>query len=143
MSTNLYKHIDPTLQSADYRTFGTGVAINGSAFEFNGAGPTSAIGSGTGLDLTDLINDYFAKGGAYEISVFVSGHSNSSVQAKLLNGASANLNVAGNGWTSPVPITAGVATGSGLAFLGVSATVLNILPDTNDPDGSFVRITTA
>lgn len=137
MTLNLY--VDPAL-AATYTAFGSGIAHVNDTFVFNDATNLDAqsIVNGNAI-LPDLL-DRIAAGGKYYISVNVANYAHGDGRAKLCAGSYFSLGITGNGWSTPVAITAGTARNWGIGFYGISAGgMFDIIPDAY---GEAIRITT-
>lgn len=134
MTLNLYS--DPAL-AATYVPFGSGITQDGSSLIFDAALNTHAMSlPDSNADFIDRI----ALGGQYHISVHVSGYDSGDARAKLCLGGYVQLGITGDGWSDPVPITAGTIRNKTLGLFGQSGgTTLTISPDEN---GEAIRITT-
>lgn len=137
MTLNLYA--DPAL-AATYTAFGSGIAHTGNTLAFNDATNLDAQSIVAGNAILPDLFDRIAAGGKYYISVNVANYDHGGGRAKLCAGSYVNLGIAGNGWTTPVAITAGTSRTWGIGFYGISAGgTFDIIPDANN---EAVRITT-
>jgi hypothetical protein len=127
--TNLYP--DPGLADpADYSFINTpGMAFALPAIVFDNANTTDAV-STTGQLASDIVAA-IAVNDVVNMSVFVAGYSGGSASARLHGGSFVDLGIAGDGWTTPVSITAGTNAPASLTIRGTSGSSFRITLDTS------------
>lgn len=142
---NLYS--DPGLAETyvPYPLSGGNASQSGQSLIFDAATNVDAISlPDSNADFIDRI----ALAGQYHISVNVANYASGDGRAKLCLGAYASLGITGDGWSTPVPITAGTVRTKTLGLFGISTgATFDIVPDPEtiteeNPGGEAVRITT-